>query len=259
MDDAPWFDRPDAFDQRRIRLADIDGSGTTDLIYLGRDGVRLYFNQSGNRWSEPQALPHFRAVDDLATVRRRSIFSATAPRAWCGRRRCPATRGRPLRYVDLMGGAETAPAGQRAQQPRRRDTRRLRAVDEVLPADKLAGDAVDHPAAVPGARRRAGGDLRLREPQPVRHALQPITTATTTASSASSAASAWWSSATPRNSPRSPPPACSPMRYNIDAASHVAAGAARGRWFHTGVYRRLDVRVSDRRRRVLPRAGPDRR
>ena len=45
---------PDQFDQQRIRLADIDGSGTNDIIYLGRDGVRLYFNQSGNRWSEPR-------------------------------------------------------------------------------------------------------------------------------------------------------------------------------------------------------------
>ena len=32
----------------RIRLADIDGSGMTDIIYLQPDGVRLYFNQSGN-------------------------------------------------------------------------------------------------------------------------------------------------------------------------------------------------------------------
>ena len=27
-------------------------SRTSDIIYLARDGVRLYFNQSGNRWSE---------------------------------------------------------------------------------------------------------------------------------------------------------------------------------------------------------------
>ncbi len=56
MDGAPWFDPPSAFDPRRIRLADIDGSGATDIVYLGRDGVHLYFNQSGNGWSEPQAL-----------------------------------------------------------------------------------------------------------------------------------------------------------------------------------------------------------
>ena len=39
MDNAPWFDAPDQFDHKRIRLADIDGSGTTDIIYLHRDGV----------------------------------------------------------------------------------------------------------------------------------------------------------------------------------------------------------------------------
>jgi hypothetical protein len=41
MDGAPWFDRPDQFNQQRVRLADIDGSGTTDILYLGRDGIRL--------------------------------------------------------------------------------------------------------------------------------------------------------------------------------------------------------------------------
>ena len=52
MDDAPLVRRtPISSTSARIRLADIDGSGTTDIIYLGRDGVRLYFNQSGNGWS----------------------------------------------------------------------------------------------------------------------------------------------------------------------------------------------------------------
>ena len=32
MDNAPWFDNPDQFDQRRIHLADIDGSGVTDIL-----------------------------------------------------------------------------------------------------------------------------------------------------------------------------------------------------------------------------------
>jgi hypothetical protein len=51
MDTAPWFDRPDIFDQRRIQLADIDGSGTTDILYLSGSGVQVYFNQSGNGWA----------------------------------------------------------------------------------------------------------------------------------------------------------------------------------------------------------------
>ena len=92
MDNAPWFDDPDQFDQRRIRLADIDGSGTTDIIYLGRDGVRLYFNQSGNRWSDAAAAAPVPARRQPVVGHRRSTCSATAPPAWSGRRRCPATR-----------------------------------------------------------------------------------------------------------------------------------------------------------------------
>jgi hypothetical protein len=42
MDNAPWFDYPDQFDQKRIRLADIDGTGVTDILYLKHDGVRIY-------------------------------------------------------------------------------------------------------------------------------------------------------------------------------------------------------------------------
>ena len=93
MDNAPWFDNPDQFDHKRIRLADIDGSGTTDIIYLHRDGVRLYFNQSGNSWSEPQLLQMFPRVDDARRASCRPTCSATAPPAWSGRRRCRATRG----------------------------------------------------------------------------------------------------------------------------------------------------------------------
>ena len=51
MDGAPCSMRRSSSNQRRIRLADIDGTGTVDLIYLGADGVRLYFNRSGNGWT----------------------------------------------------------------------------------------------------------------------------------------------------------------------------------------------------------------
>lgn len=58
MDNAPWFDNLEQFEGRRIRLADTDGSGTTDILYLRRDGVHIYFNQSGNGtacllWASP--------------------------------------------------------------------------------------------------------------------------------------------------------------------------------------------------------------
>ena len=36
------FDYSDRFNQQRVRLADIDGSGTTDILYLKCDGVNIY-------------------------------------------------------------------------------------------------------------------------------------------------------------------------------------------------------------------------
>ncbi|HET9767521.1 MAG TPA: SpvB/TcaC N-terminal domain-containing protein [Thermoanaerobaculia bacterium] len=103
MDDAPWFDRPDRFDQRRIRLADLDGSGVTDVVYLGRDGVRLYFNQAGNRWSAPRSLRQLPLADDSAAMTVVDLLgNGTSCLVWSSP--LPAHAGRPLRFVDLMGG-----------------------------------------------------------------------------------------------------------------------------------------------------------
>ena len=45
------WDHPDAFDPAHLRLADIDGSGTTDIIYLGKGKFTCWKNLSGNRFS----------------------------------------------------------------------------------------------------------------------------------------------------------------------------------------------------------------
>ena len=105
LDNAPRFDRPDQFDQRRVRLADIDGSGTTDVIYLGQDGVHLYPNQAGNRLGDARSLHALPLPDDLAQVGTADLLgNGTACLVWSSP--LPAHAGRPLRYVDLMGGAK---------------------------------------------------------------------------------------------------------------------------------------------------------
>lgn len=102
MDHAPWFDNPDQFDQRRIRLADIDGSGSTDIIYLHREGVRIYFNQSGNRWSKARHLSSFPRIDNLTSVSTADLLgNGTACLVWSSL--LPTDSRRPIRYIDLMG------------------------------------------------------------------------------------------------------------------------------------------------------------
>jgi hypothetical protein len=100
MDGSPWFDAPDQFDARLVRLADLDGSGSTDLVYLARNGVRLYFNECGNRWTAPRRLA-FPQVDDASDVAVVDLLgTGTACLVWSTP--LPADAGRPLRYVELM-------------------------------------------------------------------------------------------------------------------------------------------------------------
>ncbi|MEO0987420.1 MAG: SpvB/TcaC N-terminal domain-containing protein [Cyanobacteria bacterium J06639_14] len=103
MDQSPWFDAPDIFDQRRIQLADIDGSGTTDLLYLSDAGVQIYFNQSGNAWSSVYTMAAFPPIDSLATVATVDLLgNGTACLVWSSPLPGQATRA--LQYIDLMGG-----------------------------------------------------------------------------------------------------------------------------------------------------------
>ena len=103
MDGASRFDEPDLFDQRRIRLADTDGSGATDVLYLGRDGVRIYLNLSGNALGPARRLPEFPAIDTAAAVDVADLLGrGTACLVWSSP--LPREAGRQLRYIDLMCG-----------------------------------------------------------------------------------------------------------------------------------------------------------
>jgi RHS repeat-associated protein len=103
MDNAPWFDAPDIFNQRRIVLADIDGSGTTDILYLCGEGVQVYFNQSGNSWSAKRVLRNFPAIDNVVSVTTIDLLgNGTACLVWSSP--LPGNVTRPMRYIDLMGG-----------------------------------------------------------------------------------------------------------------------------------------------------------
>jgi RHS repeat-associated protein len=105
MDGAPAFETPDLFDPRRIRLADIDGCGTTDILYLAARGVAVFHNQSGNSWSAETTLANFPALSQLASVAAVDLLgTGTTCLVWSSS--LPADGGRQMRYMDLMGGVK---------------------------------------------------------------------------------------------------------------------------------------------------------
>ncbi|HEV2375326.1 MAG TPA: SpvB/TcaC N-terminal domain-containing protein [Streptosporangiaceae bacterium] len=102
MASSPWLDDPGVFDQHRVRLADVDGSGTADLLYLHRDEVRVYFNRSGNGFSEAHTVGvGFPQLDSLTSVMVADLLGqGTACLVWSSP--LPGDSGRQLRYLNLM-------------------------------------------------------------------------------------------------------------------------------------------------------------
>ena len=103
MTNSPWFDAPDLFSQDRVHLADTDGSGVTDIVYVGNSEVRIYLNESGNRWSDARYLEGIGGSTEQTEVavldflgRGTSCITLSS--------KLPSDSGRALRYVDLMSG-----------------------------------------------------------------------------------------------------------------------------------------------------------
>ncbi|MFT3771558.1 MAG: SpvB/TcaC N-terminal domain-containing protein [Minicystis sp.] len=97
------FDNPDQFDPRRIRLADVDGSGTTDILYIHREGVRFHANQAGNTFAAPVTLARFPDHSDLSTITAVDLLgTGTACLLWSST--LPGQAAAPVHYIDLMGG-----------------------------------------------------------------------------------------------------------------------------------------------------------
>lgn len=101
MYNSPIFDETDQFDNSRIRLADIDGSGTTDILYLGRNGIKFWFNQSGNSFSEKNGIESLPSIDNLSSVMVLDLFgNGTSCIVWSSP--LPENAGRQMQYIDLM-------------------------------------------------------------------------------------------------------------------------------------------------------------
>ncbi|HVK29951.1 MAG TPA: SpvB/TcaC N-terminal domain-containing protein, partial [Nocardioides sp.] len=101
LEGSPRFDSYHQFDAGRIRLADIDGSGPSDIAYLGADGIRIYFNRSGNALSAPMTIRSLPRVDSLASLAVVDFLGhGTSCLVWSSAG--PAHANRPLAFVDLL-------------------------------------------------------------------------------------------------------------------------------------------------------------
>ena len=103
MSNPPLLDSLDQFDARYVHLADVDGTGTTDLLYISKGKIRYYKNLSGNAWQEeilPAALSvnatqqtFVQTVDLLGNGTQCIVVSSSLP-----------TQENKLRYWELTSG-----------------------------------------------------------------------------------------------------------------------------------------------------------
>lgn len=103
---------PDGFHPQYLHFADIDGSGTTDLIYIGENKIKIWFNQSGNCLSEPSELFNpFPKIDNLSKISVIDLLgNGTSCLVWSSP--LPHYAQSPLQYIDLMGGRKPHVMGQ---------------------------------------------------------------------------------------------------------------------------------------------------
>jgi RHS repeat-associated protein len=103
MANAPRFDTNEAFHQERLRLADVDGTGTTDLLYLGPSEARLWRNHAGNRFGAAELLRAVPAVSRVGQVQVVDLLGkGTSAVVWSSP--LPGDARSPLRYDDLFQG-----------------------------------------------------------------------------------------------------------------------------------------------------------
>ncbi|HKY35449.1 MAG TPA: SpvB/TcaC N-terminal domain-containing protein, partial [Polyangiaceae bacterium] len=103
LENCPFFGRPEAFDARRIRFADVDGSGTSDVFYLGANGTTLYRNESGNRLAAPELIRSLPPVDSVTQLGIVDLLGqGTACLVWSSP--LPSSQARPVLFIDLMAG-----------------------------------------------------------------------------------------------------------------------------------------------------------
>lgn len=89
------------FNPRNLQLGDLDGSGTTDIFYLGNGQVEYWLNQAGNSFSAKQIIDFPLPFDSLTTLSFIDFTgSGTLSLVWSSKR--PEMVAHQLSYLPLL-------------------------------------------------------------------------------------------------------------------------------------------------------------
>lgn len=102
MENAPTLDDFGEVDVRRLRFIDLDGSGTADLLYIGRGELRLWTNQSGNQFGAERRLTGLPYIDRLASAQVFD-FLGDGTRCLVWSTPLPSREGQAIQYLPLSG------------------------------------------------------------------------------------------------------------------------------------------------------------
>ena len=102
MEDSPQLAGFGQLDPSRVRLVDLNRTGTADLVYLDHGQVRCWRNLSGNRFSPENVLGHLPWIDALASAQVIDFLGdGTSCLVWSTP--VPAGQGAAMQYLRLGG------------------------------------------------------------------------------------------------------------------------------------------------------------
>ncbi len=105
MEDAPHLDFDFELDASRIRLVDLDGSGTSDLVYLGRGELTYWINASGNRFVEGGTITGLPFIDNISSAQIIDFLGNGTPcLVWSSMLAIHADS--PVHYLELTNGVK---------------------------------------------------------------------------------------------------------------------------------------------------------
>jgi RHS repeat-associated protein len=104
MRDAP--DLPPRYDPSRLFLADLDGDGHADLVYVDDRRVLYWLNCSGNAWSERTAIEGTPPLGDVGSVRVADMKGSGLPGILWSFDRSVRTGRSNLKFLEPAGGVK---------------------------------------------------------------------------------------------------------------------------------------------------------